>query len=369
MLDFCIKILRDLVSFKTITPHGADAIEYCSNFLESLGFSCQKLQYGEVSNMYARFGNSKKNLCFAGHVDIVPPQNDWVNDPFTLVEKGEKLYGRGVNDMKGPLAAFLVALKNFPLNSSDLSISVLLTSNEEISGENGTKEVIKFLKEKNEVITGAVLCESCSPYSAGEYIKIGCKGSLNIDLISSGKQCHVVNGKVFGNHIHNFVKTLYDLTTLEFDKGNENFSSSDLEITSIDIENPTRNLIPNNAIAKLNIRFNNLWTFEKLEELIKKKANGLNVLFKRFENPFVCANQNFIDFLKNVIKETIWKEPQIGTLGGNSDASFIKDITDVVEIGSRISEAHIANEFITKEDLMKLMNIYSSIMNSFNKYT
>lgn len=366
-MDLTKKILADLVRFKSITPNGDEAISYCSNFLESIGFHCQILKFGYVSNLYAKLGNFSKNLCFAGHIDVVPPMDNWQTEPFELSERNGRLYGRGTNDMKGPLSACFSAIfehiKNYP--NPDFSISVLLTSDEEIMGDNGTKQLVSYLKEQNEKITGCILCESCSPIASGEYIKIGCRGSLNIDVKSIGTQCHVVNGKSFGNHLHKFVEQISNFCKLELDEGNSNFSPSDIELTSIDSKNEIRNIIPQEIVAKFNIRFNDLWNFEKLENFVKQAFPDLMITFERFGKPFIGSDLDFIEFLSNSLKKTLGKSPEIGTTGGNSDALFIKDLTNVVEIGSPISNAHIVNEFISLSDLIKLKKIYYNIILNF----
>jgi succinyl-diaminopimelate desuccinylase len=362
-----IKLLSDLVGLKTITPRGEEAINYCSEFLKSLGFSCKKLNFGDVSNLYAKYGNFDKNFCFAGHIDVVPPLDNWDTDPFVLTEQNGKLYGRGTNDMKGPLSSCLAALRDFVKSEPpNFSISVILTSDEEIMGTNGTKKVVEFLKDSNEKINGCVLCESCSSEKSGEYIKIGCRGSLNVDFVSNGYQCHVTQSKIQGNHLHSFMKFLNDFINLELDKGNDNFAPSDIELTSVDVGNDVRNIIPRLAAAKLNIRFNDLWNFETLENYIKEKTpSNIAVSFERFGAPFVGSSNKFNEFLSKVIEDSTGVKPGIGTIGGNSDALFIKDITDVVEIGSPTSGAHVINEFISKDDLMKLRTIYLNILRKF----
>jgi succinyl-diaminopimelate desuccinylase len=369
MSDFLIKILKDLVSFKSITPNDDGAIDYCSEFLSNLGFSCTKLRFENVSNLYAKLRDFKKNLCFAGHLDVVPPLEGWSFSPFALTSANGRLYGRGTNDMKGPLSACFAAVSDFLQNNNpEFSISFILTSDEEVMGDNGTKRVIEFLKEKRESITGCVLCESCSPGCSGEYIKIGCKGSLNIDLHSSGNQCHVVNSKGLGNHIHKFIELLHFFSTYKFDDGSENFSPTNLEVTSIDVGNNVRNIISPYASAKINIRFNDLWNFEMLENFIKLRLDkNTTAFFERFGNPFIGAKKEFIEFLQAAItKEN--RKPEIGTSGGNSDALFIKEITDVVEIGSPIKNAHIINEYIDIQDLIKLQKIYTAILDNFHDY-
>lgn len=366
-MDLTKKLLADLISFKSITPNGDEAICYCSRFLENLGFRCYILKFGDVSNLYAKLGNSSKNICFAGHIDVVPPMDNWDTNPFELIENGDALYGRGTNDMKGPLAACFAAISEYieHHNNLDFSISIILTSDEEIMGENGTKKLIKHLKQNNEKITGCVLCESCSPKESGEYIKIGCRGSLNVDIKSVGPQCHVVSGKSFGNHLHNFVANISDFCKIKLDDGNSSFSPSDIELTSIDSGNEIRNIIPSEIVAKFNIRFNNLWDFDKLESFIKKSFPNLIISFERFGTPFIGSNLYFIDFLSKSLKKSLGKSPEIGTTGGNSDALSIRELTNVVEIGSPISNAHIINEFILKSDLIKLKKIYYNIILDF----
>jgi len=366
-MDLTKRILADLVRFKSITPDGDEAIDYCSKFLESLGFHCQILKFNNVSNLYAKLGNFSKNLCFAGHIDVVPPMDNWESDPFELNERNGMLYGRGTNDMKGPLSACFSAISEYIKNylNPDFSISILLTSDEEIMGENGTKKLVKYLKENNEKVTGCVLCESCSPKESGEYIKIGCRGSLNVDVKSIGPQCHVVSGKSLGNHLHNFVENISNFCKIKLDEGNSNFAPSDIELTSIDAKNEIRNIIPQEIIAKFNIRFNDIWDFDKLENFVRRSFPDLVIAFERFGNPFIGSKPDFIEFLSNILKNTLGKSPDIGTTGGNSDALFIRELTNVVEIGSPISNAHIVNEFITLSDLIKLKKIYYNIISDF----
>jgi succinyl-diaminopimelate desuccinylase len=361
-----IDILSELVGCRSVTPSDCGAVEYCSGFLRSLGFSCEVLSFNGVNNLYARLGNSSKNLCFAGHLDVVPAVGAWTYPPFELTIVEGVAYGRGTNDMKGPLAACLAAIRDLVLTRSvpaDLSLSVLLTSDEEIMGHDGMKSVIPFLKNRGEKITGCVLCESCSPTKAGEYIKIGCRGSLNIDLSSEGMQCHVANAPLFGNHLHTFIGKLDELCSRPLDNGNENFAPSSLQLTSIDAENEVRNIVPQTVKAFLNVRFNDFWTHESLEDYIRGAFEGAT--FERCGVPFIGASQGFIEKLRRSVSRTIGKEPDVGTDGGNSDALSIRDITEVVEIGSEIAYAHIVDEFINLSDVGRLHAVYTAIIVDF----
>ena len=365
-----VKLLSDLVSFKTVTPNGDAAIEYCAQFLEKIGFFCHKLNFGSVANLYDKYGTHDKNICFAGHVDVVPPLDGWNSDPFVLTERDGLLFGRGTNDMKGGLAAGLCAISAFlKKHTPDFSVSVILTSDEEIMGKNGTSKIVQWLQERNEQITGCILCESCSPDATGEYIKIGCRGSLNVDFKSVGTQCHVVSSKRFGNHLHSFAQFISDFAHTKLDDGNSNFSPSNIEMTSIDVANSVRNIIPANASAKFNIRFNDCWTFEKLEHFIKKQLpQNISVKFTRFGFPFIGSDTYFTNFLAQSINKTLGTMPKIGTAGGNSDALSLHKLTNVVEIGTPIENAHIVNEYVSKTDLEKLYEIYFDILGSFSAY-
>lgn len=362
------KLLADLVSFETITPNGDEAIDYCSDFLKNIGFNCQKLVFGNVTNLYAKLGNYPKNICFAGHIDVVPPLAGWKTDPFTLTEINGNLYGRGTNDMKGPLSAGLLAIADFLKSTNpDFSISVMLTSDEEVMTSDGMSNVVEFLKFRDEKITGCILCESCSPGKSGEYIKIGCRGSLNIDLTSTGHQCHVVNAALEGNHLHGFVELIRKLAKSKLDDGNDRYPPSDIELTSVDVGNQVRNIVPSRASAKFNVRFNDHWTFERLEDFIKNMLSpNVSVSFERFGCPFIGADESFITFLSEGILKAIGASPQVGVAGGNSDALSISRLTNVVEIGSPIRGAHIVNEFISIDDLEKLKKIYLEILQNFS---
>jgi succinyl-diaminopimelate desuccinylase len=241
---------------------------------------------------------------------------------------------------------------------------MILTSDEEIMGGNGTNKVIDFLKAKNEKITGCILCESCSPGDkSGNYIKIGCRGSLNVDLISYGAQCHVVNGSAFGNHIHKFISDLHELLHKTLDTGDDIFPPSSIEITSIDTGNDVRNVIPSQLHAKLNIRFNRAWSFEDLEKYIVDSFPGnIEVIFERFRGPIICAQPEFISYIRESITEITGSAPEVGAFGGNSDAIFIGDITDVVEVGSPVIGAHTIDECIDEEQLDLLEQIYLRIL-------
>ncbi|MBQ9441170.1 MAG: succinyl-diaminopimelate desuccinylase [Alphaproteobacteria bacterium] len=355
-----IDILKNLVSCKSITPSSCGAMDYCHKLLTSWGFTSCIYNYGPVSNLYAKYNISNKNICIAGHIDVVPPIGNWQYDPWVLTENNGRLYGRGTNDMKGPLSAALAAIYHYVNHHPKSSISLMLTSDEEIMTDNGMKALVRELMQKGEKIDYCILSESCSKGNSGEYIKIGCKGSLNIDLISHGEQCHVAS---CNNHINNFVSVLNDIVNTNLDAGTEKFEKSIINITSIDVGNDIRNIVPLSAHAKLNIRFNDNWTYESLEKyIISKLPNNIKYKFEIFGYPFIGASQEYQNKLKYIIEQTINKPVVLGTYGGNSDALSIHEMTEVVEIGSPLAQAHIVDEYITIDDMEKLYTIYKAIL-------
>jgi succinyl-diaminopimelate desuccinylase len=357
-----LSILESLISFRSITPKDEGAILFCENFLNNLHFKCINLDFSGVKNLYAKIGTSDNTLCFAGHVDVVPPFSGWTVNPFQMNIKDDSVFGRGANDMKGPLAACLAAVSDVIRNNllpPNISVSFMLTSDEEIMGENGTSKVVDFLKKRNEKIAGCILCESCSNGESGEYIKVGCRGSLNVDIGFNGQQCHVATAIKQGNHLHEFIEAMNYLCKSVLDDGTDKFPGSSIQMTSI--QTPigcVRNVVSSEINALLNVRFNDLWTFDTLEDYITRKVFPFGVSFQRFKEPFIGASAKFVEFLTEVISSTVGRVPEVGADGGNSDAVFIKTITEVAEIGSPIANAHLADEFIKIDDLIKLNAIY-----------
>lgn len=359
-------ILNNLIEIPSITPNGIEILNYISKLLTSWGFHCRIFQSQYVFNLYAKLNKEGINLCFAGHVDVVPPLGNWTYNPWKLTENQGKIYGRGTNDMKGPLAAALAAIYDFINNDSNkkITLSVMLTTDEEIMTNNGMAFLINELKNQNEIIDFCILSESCSPERSGEYIKIGCKGSLNIDLIGKYYQHHVADIKE--NNLHSFLHAVNNLVSAKLDDGTDQFEPSRMQLTSIDVGNSIRNIIPSLITAKLNVRFNDLWTHQTLEKYIKDLLpNTIDVQFQSFSYPFIGASTQYCYKLKKILTDLLHTDINIGTFGGNSDAISIHTLTEVVEIGSPLAQAHIVDEYILKDDLSKLFNIYRAIMNNF----
>ena len=272
-----IKLSKELIKFPSITPVDAGAIKFLSKKLKSLGFKCNILEFKgkkskPIKNLYARLGKKQPNICYAGHTDVVPPGNykDWTVNPFKPIVKNNHLIGRGANDMKSSIACFVSAvskyLRNNPKNNG--SISFLITGDEEGAAINGTKKVVEYLKKKKEKINFCIVGEPTNPIKLGEMIKIGRRGSLSGVLEVLGTQGHVAYPKLSNNPINTMVTICEKLKKTVLDKGNKNFQPSNLEFTSINVDNDAHNVIPSRAKSRFNIRYNNIHTASSLRKKI-----------------------------------------------------------------------------------------------------
>ena len=356
-----IEILRRLVSFNTVTPAGIDIMLYCKELLESWGFTVKIHQSENVPNLVAYIGNGVKTLCIAGHLDVVEPGNNWQYEPFTLIEMDGKLYGRGTNDMKGSLSSMLASIHDFIQQSSGLSIMILLTGDEEIMTNNGMHSLMNYVTHFHKSFDLCILPESCSPGEAGEYIKIGCKGSMNIDISSHAPQGHVAN--IPNNHLHRFIDTVHKLIGLHIDDGNDVFEPSKLQLTSIDVDNNTRNIVPSNIFAQFNVRFNNVRTSEQIKLMFEKLVpSGINSNIEVLSEPFIGCSVEWQAKLICIVVNSLNKNVAVGTFGGNSDAKTLHKYMNVVEIGTPLAQAHITDEFILKSDIDKLRSLYYDLI-------
>ena len=275
-----LTLSKDLISFPSITPVDAGAINFLAKKLRSLGFKCQILEFKKgkgkpIKNLYAKYGNKQPNLCYAGHTDVVPPGNykDWTVNPFKPKVKKGYLIGRGANDMKSSIACFISAVSNYLTKNKNVngSISLLITGDEEGYATNGTKKVVDYLRKKGEKINFCIVGEPTNPKKLGEMIKIGRRGSLTAELEIIGTQGHIAYPHLSNNPINTIIKICYDLKKKKLDKGNKNFQPSNLEFTGIYVNNKAHNVIPASAKTQFNVRYNNLQTASKL----KKKINNI----------------------------------------------------------------------------------------------
>ncbi len=361
-----IELCQTLIRFPSITPHDNGIMDFLAQTLTSLGFQSHLLSYADeegavIHNLYARKGTQSPNLCFAGHVDVVPVGNEtsWSQKPFSGIFHEGAIWGRGAVDMKGAIAAFISAAAQSTYTGS---ISFLITGDEEGDATHGTVKVIEWLKKRNESIDFCLVGEPSSNERIGDIIKVGRRGSLSGTLKVQGTQGHVAYPEKAENPIPNMLKLLAQLSTTPLDSGSSCFQPSHLEITSIDVGNPTNNVIPETINAKFNIRFNPSYTrlslIEHMKNSLKTTSISHTLSFLNGSEPFLTNGHSAIDQLSQAILETTGVIPILSTSGGTSDARFIKEIAPVAEFGLLNSLAHQVDERVDSNDLERLESIY-----------
>ena len=379
-----LQLSKDLIRFPSVTPKDAGAIKFLSKKLEKLGFNCKILEFkGQgskpIKNLYARIGKKGPNLCYAGHTDVVPPGNlkDWTVNPFKPKVKKNYLIGRGANDMKSSIACFASAVSKFLQKNKKFngSISFLITGDEEGYAINGTKKVVDYLKRKKEKIDFCIVGEPTNPNKLGEMIKIGRRGSLSGKIEVSGIQGHIAYPHLSNNPINTLVAICKKLKEKKLDKGNKNFQPSNLEFTSINVDNKASNVIPATAKANFNVRFNNLHTSSSLKRKINSIVKNLSKKNKcKFKIDFHVSGESFLTqpnktiyMARNIIKKVTKITPVFSTTGGTSDARFIKKISPCLEFGLVNKTMHKIDECVSLKDLKNLTKIYQNILENYFK--
>ena len=377
-----IRFTQELIKKPSVTPKDLGAMNVVVKHLKKLGFKCKLMSFQEkgtdkIINLYAKYGNQSPNLCFAGHTDVVPPGDvsSWSTNPFGAKIKKGYLYGRGVSDMKGGIGCFIAAVSQFLKENKNFkgSISFLITGDEESVAINGTKKVVEYLKKKKEKIDFCIVGEPSNRSKLGQMIKIGRRGSITTHLTVIGKQGHIAYPLEALNPATPIIKILDELKSKALDKGNKNFQPSNLEITKISIDNSADNVIPAKASATFNIRYNTLHTFSSLKKYISK-------IIKKYEKKYKCKTQTqfqgtgtafltkpnqTVKKIQSIIKKETKQNTVLSTIGGTSDARFIKDIAPCIEFGLVGNTMHQVDERSSIKDMKKLKSIYLKIIKSF----
>lgn len=378
-----VAIARDLIRCRSITPEEGGALSYLQSVLTGAGFAVHRQTFTEsgtmpVENLFARIGDAAPNLAFAGHTDVVPPGNEaaWHHPPFAGHIAGDKLYGRGATDMKGGIAAFVAAaLDHLAANHGRPkrgSISLLITGDEEGIAVNGTIKLLQWVAARGEKFDHCILGEPSNLKSIGDTIKAGRRGSLNGTLVVEGRQGHVAYPDRADNPIRGLV-TLIAALQAPLDQGSELFDPSHLEFTSVDVGNQTVNLIPGEARARFNIRYNDRHTQGTLKALVEERAQaaGAGRIRYAFEwqssnaDVFVTKPGPFTELAVTAIAEVTGKKPKLSTSGGTSDARFIKDYCPVLEFGLVGATMHQVDEYAPLADLVTLTAIYRRIIEKY----
>ena len=379
-----LQLAKELIRFPSVTPVDAGVMSFLEKKLKKLGFKTKILEFKEkntkpVKNLYARLGNKSPNFCYAGHLDVVPAGNlkDWTVNPFKPSIKKGHLIGRGANDMKSSIAAFVTAVSKFIQKNKKFngSISLLITGDEEGVAINGTKKVVEYLKKKKEKINFCLVGEPTNPNKLGEMIKIGRRGSITGKLTVIGVQGHVAYPNRANNPSTALVQILKELKGIKFDKGTKDFQPTNLEITKINIDNSADNVIPGLAYASFNIRFNNKHSSNtlksKINKIVKKICNKNKSKYKIEYNvsgeAFLTSPNETTYMIQNTIKKITKIKPRLSTTGGTSDARFIRKISPCLEFGLVGKTMHKVDEVVALKDLKKLTLIYSKILENYFK--
>lgn len=374
-----LKLAKELIRRPSVTPKDAGSIKLIAKNLRSLGFKCQMMNFKNIKNLYAKLGKSSPNFCYAGHTDVVPVGDlkSWSVNPFSGTVKNNKLIGRGASDMKGSIACFIAALSQFKKVKPKFkgSISLLITGDEEAIAINGTKKVVEKLKKRKEKINFCLVGEPTNLTKLGQMMKIGRRGSVTGYLTVHGTQGHVAYPHQANNPAPVITKILNQISNIKLDRGTKNFQPSNLEVVKINIENTADNVIPAEATATFNIRFNNKHSSASLKRKLNKIFSNIcrkNRCF--FKISYLVSGEAFLTtpnkttyMIQKIIKKITKVKPKLSTAGGTSDARFIRKISPCVEFGLVGKTAHKVNEMVSVSDMKKLKKIYLNILENYFK--
>ena len=376
-------LTRDLIRCRSVTPAEGGALGLIERVLTAAGFAVHRVTFAEpgtapVENLYARIGDAGPHFVFAGHTDVVPPGEEarWTHPPFAGEMAGGTLYGRGAVDMKGAIGcALAAALDHLAARGGKPkgSISFLITGDEEGIAVNGTVKLLAWARERGERFDHCILGEPSNAAVIGDTIKIGRRGSLNGTLVITGTQGHVAYPERADNPVRGLVTLMGALMAAPLDQGSAQFGASNLEFTSIDIGNPVVNLIPGEARARFNIRFNDCHSQTSLKVLVERRAAeaaGARVRWRIDWDPsnadsFVTEPGPFLDLVCSAIKDVTGTTPELSTTGGTSDARFIKDYCPVLEFGLVGQTMHQVDERTAVADLATLTAVYRRILDRY----
>jgi succinyl-diaminopimelate desuccinylase len=371
-----VTLTQALIRCQSVTPAEGGALTLLQALLENVGFACQRMTFSapntpDVDNLYARLGTDRPNLCFAGHTDVVPPGDEaaWTVPPFAAEIRDGILYGRGAVDMKGAIGCFLAAtMRHLQGSGGKLngSLSFLITGDEEGPAINGTHKVLDWLKGRGETLDACLVGEPSSPTAVGDEIKIGRRGSLNGEVIVKGTQGHAAYPHTADNPIPKIARIIHELAALKLDDGTEHFQPSHVAVTVISVPNTATNVIPGQARALFNVRYNDAHTRSQIEQRVEKCIAGAaeetdtsyDVRFWGTGDVFLTKPGPLVDAVAQAAREVTGHEPRLTTAGGTSDARFIKDHCPVVELGLVNATIHQVDERVPVEDLETLTRIY-----------
>ncbi|MDO6460732.1 succinyl-diaminopimelate desuccinylase [Granulosicoccaceae sp. 1_MG-2023] len=361
----------ELIERASVTPDDQGCQALMSDYLGELGFNTEPMRFGEVDNLWARYGKEGPVLAFAGHTDVVPtgPLEAWDSDPFTPQIRDGLLYGRGTADMKGSIAAFMTATRRVLKDKPQLrgSLAYLITSDEEGPAVDGTVRVVETLEARGEKITWCLVGEPSSTDKLGDIIKNGRRGSLNADLTIKGKQGHIAYPHLARNPIHLALPALEELTRTVWDKGNDFFPATSFQISNLNSGTGATNVIPGSVTLKFNFRFSTEVTADELrqrsEAILQKHALDYDIVWNLSGEPFLTEPGKLTHAASDAIRDACGYEPRLSTSGGTSDGRFIAPTgAQVIELGPLNATIHQLNECVSCADLDTLSTIYEGII-------
>jgi succinyl-diaminopimelate desuccinylase len=375
MDDPTLALSKKLIERRSVTPDDGGCQELLIQRLEAIGFTCERLRFGEVDNLWARLGSSQPLIAFAGHTDVVPPgeESNWTSDPFTPTIRDGVLFGRGAADMKSSIAAFITSIESFISQNPDYnpeqdgSIGVLITSDEEGPATHGTIKVVETLKNRDEIIDYCIVGEPSSNKALGDTIKIGRRGSLGATLEIIGTQGHIAYPHLADNPIHKLGPLIEVLTSMHWDNGNEYFPATTLQISNINSGTGATNVIPGSVQIKFNLRYSTETSAPQIESAVAKILESLNIDYKidwvLSGLPFLTSKGELIEAAIAAIKSKLGIDTELSTSGGTSDGRFIAPYgTEVVELGPINASIHKIDECIDATEPAKLSTVYRTIL-------
>jgi succinyl-diaminopimelate desuccinylase len=377
-----LAIAQALIRCPSVTPAEGGALGLLADTLAAARFAVQRPVFSapgtpDVENLYARIGEGSPALVFAGHTDVVPPgrEGDWTHPPFAAEVRDGRLYGRGAEDMKGGVAAAVAAvLAHLAAHGPPQrgSIAFLITGDEEGPAVNGTVKLLDWAKARGEPMDHCILGEPTNVAALGDMMKIGRRGSLTGHLTVHGKQGHVAYPERASNPIHAMARLVTSLLATPLDEGTAHFAPSNLEMTTLDVGNPTTNVVPAEAKASFNIRFSDRWTPQTLEAEIRRRLDGAGADIRytaRFDPSnavaFLTEPGPFVALMADAAEAVTGRKPVLSTTGGTSDARFIKDHCPVVEFGLVGRTMHQVDENIPVQELEQLTSVYAEALRRY----
>lgn len=366
-----VSLASELIARPSVTPDDAGCQSLIASRLEAAGFDCESMPAGGVSNLWARRGSASPLLCFAGHTDVVPPGPTaaWHSDPFEPVVRDGRLYGRGAADMKGGLAAMLVAAERFLADQPDFSGSIgfLVTSDEEGDARDGTRHVVDELRTRGVAIDWCVIGEPSSDSAAGDTIRIGRRGSLDGEIIIPGRPGHAAYPHQVDNPVAKLAPFLAALYDLDWGVGGDAFPATGFQVVEVAAGDGTWNVTPAEVRIRMNFRYSPQWSVERISERVDALLHERGFVFtsdwRDSGRPFLTADGKLLETVESAIEAICGRTPQRSTAGGTSDGRFIAPGgTEVVELGPVNRTIHQPNENVGVDELALLARVYERIM-------